>query len=84
MSILHLVNRSHSLPDVAGSLSAGDTLVLCGDAVVQTQVWPAQVALCAMAEDLEARGMAPAAGVRTLDYAALVELCCSHAQVIAW
>lgn len=84
MSILHLVNQLKSLPDMADSLSAGDTLVLCGDAVVQRQSWPAQVALCAMAEDLEARGITVPEGTRALDYAELVALCCRHRQVIAW
>lgn len=84
MSILHLVNHVETLAGLADGLSAGDTLVLCGNAVSHRGTWPAHVSLCAMAEDLEARGMAPADGMRTLDYAQLVELCCSHAQVIAW
>ena len=81
MSQLHILNKAPGHPRFNACLAAvqpGDSLLLVEDGVLacadaRTR-WPDQVQLMALAADLDARGIAPAAGISTTDYAQWVTL----------
>lgn len=85
MTTLYLVNRRDAAGQLCDLLSAGDALVLCGDAVFcWQQPWPEQVQLHVLAEDACARNLQLPATLSAIDYPELVQLCESHARVVAW
>ena len=98
MATLHLLSRS-PFDDTRGAsclrlLDPGDGLLLCGDAVYALQPGsrpcavlgqlPADRPLFALAEDLEARGIAAPAFVHALDYPGFVALTLRFARVNSW
>ncbi len=85
MTTLYLVNRRDTAGQLCDLLSAGDALVLCGDAVLcWQQPWPEQVLLHVLTEDASARNLQLPARLPAIDYPELVRLCESHARVVAW
>ncbi|TDQ40005.1 DsrH/TusB family sulfur relay protein [Thiopseudomonas denitrificans] len=85
MTTLYLVNRRDAAGQLCDLLSAGDALVLCGDAVLCWQrAWPQKVQLHVLAEDAIARNLQLPANLPAIDYPELVRLCESHARVVAW
>ncbi len=106
MSSLHTVNKSSSSADVLNSCLrtavAGDTVLLiedgvyaCGssqaDLLLFSELDPA-VRLCALQEDLQARGIDLSGGmngritgrIEAISYPQFVELACHHARTISW
>lgn len=98
MATLHLLSRS-PFADLSGAsclrlLGAGDGLLLTGDAVYALQAdsrpfavlsaLPADRPLFALAEDLEARGIAAPDFVEAIDYAEFVELTLRFERVNSW
>ncbi|MCQ4347073.1 sulfurtransferase complex subunit TusB [Pseudomonas stutzeri] len=98
MATLHLLSRS-PFADTSGAsclrlLGAGDGLLLCGDAVYALQpgsapcamlrALPADRPLFALAEDLEARGIAAPDFIQALDYPGFVELTLRFERVNSW
>ena len=98
MATLHLLSRS-PFADTSGAsclrlLGAGDGLLLTGDAVYALQpdsrplavlsALPADRPLFALAEDLEARGIATPDFVQVVDYAGFVELSLRFERVNSW
>ena len=98
MATLHLLSRSPFADTSAASclrlLGEGDGLLLTGDAVyalrpgsepcAALQRLPADRPLFALAEDLEARGLAAPTFVRAVDYAGFVELTLRFARTNSW
>ena len=98
MATLHLLSRSPFADTGAASclrlLGAGDGLLLCGDAVYALQpgsapgemlrALPADRLLFALAEDLQARGIATPDFVQALDYPGFVELTLRFEKVNSW
>lgn len=85
MTTLYLVNRRDAAGQLCDLLSAGDALVLCGDAVLGwQQPWPEHVQLHVLTEDACARNLPLPATVSAIDYPELVQLCENHARVVAW
>lgn len=98
MATLHLLSRS-PFADASGAsclrlLGPGDGLLLCGDAVYALLpdtvpcktlgALPADRPLFALAEDLQARGIAAPDFVHTLDYPGFVELTLRFDRVNSW
>jgi tRNA 2-thiouridine synthesizing protein B len=98
MATLHLLSRS-PFADTSGAsclrlLGPGDGLLLTGDAVHALQpnsqpfavlrALPADRALFALAEDLEARGLSAPDFVEAVDYAGFVELTLRFERVNSW
>ena len=99
MSTLHLLSHSpftdSRLTSCLRLLSVHDGLLLSGDAVYALQagtaprhaleLLPDNVAVFALAEDLQARAISDLpARVRSLDYPAFVELTLRYAKVNSW
>ncbi|MBV2204567.1 MAG: sulfurtransferase complex subunit TusB [Pseudomonas sp.] len=99
MATLHVLSASPFASDhFAGCLpllGAGDGLLLCGDAVYALRAATAQrrqleqlapeIALFALAEDVEARALGDRpARVALLDYPGFVELCGRFERVNSW
>lgn len=85
MTTLYLVNRRDAASQLYDLLSAGDALVLCGDAVLCWQYpWPQEARLHVLAEDASARNLQLPATLPAIDYPELVKLCESHTRVVAW
>lgn len=85
MTTLYLLNRRHTAGQLTDLLAAGDTVVLCGDAVqCWQQHWPRQVSVHVLSEDALARNLTAPATQAGIDYPELVQLCGSRARVIAW
>lgn len=92
---LHTLNRPPSnaalLADCLRACSSGDTLLLIEDGVYCAQAslplqLPAGVTACVLAADIAARGLNNrlAPGIKQVDDAGFVQLCCDHARVISW
>lgn len=85
MTTLYLVNLKAQAQQLPAILNDGDSVLLCGDAVlVWQQNWPQQVSVHLLAEDTIARNLQPAASIPTVDYAGFVELCSQSDKVTAW
>ena len=99
MNTLHLLSHSPFIDNRLSSclrlLGAGDGVLLSGDAVYALQdgsasyaelaLAPDSIALFALAEDLQARGItALPARVKLIDYPAFVELCTHYTKVNSW
>lgn len=98
MATLHLLSRS-PFADASGAsclrlLGPNDGLLLSGDAVYALQPGsrpfetlsqlPANQPVFALAEDLEARGIATPEFVQAVDYAAFVELTLRFERTNSW
>jgi tRNA 2-thiouridine synthesizing protein B len=102
VSSLHTVNKSSSSADVLSSCLrtavAGDTVLLiedgvyaCGgsqsDLLLFSELDPA-VRLCALQEDVQARGIKLSENVHrrieAISYPQFVELACQHTRTISW
>jgi tRNA 2-thiouridine synthesizing protein B len=102
VSSLHTVNKSSSSADVLSSClrtaMAGDTVLLiedgvyaCGgaqaDQLLFSKLDPA-IRLCALQEDLQARGVVLSGDIHGLieaiSYPQFVELACQHTRTISW
>jgi tRNA 2-thiouridine synthesizing protein B len=99
MATLHLLSHSPfsdgRLASCLRLLGADDGLLLTGDAVYAAQpdttqrqaleLMPENVALFALEEDLQARGMTDLPPrLQVVDYPAFVELCARYAKVNSW
>lgn len=98
MATLHLLSRSPFADTSSASclrlLGPGDGLLLCGDAVYALQpgsqpfevlrALPADRRLFALAEDLQARGIAAPEFVHPLDYPGFVELTLRFERTNSW
>lgn len=97
MKTLHVLSSSPFSDDRLSSclrlLGNGDGLLLCGDATyaVQTGTQHAEalaalqgVALYALDEDIQARGLKPAADIQQVDYSGFVALACQFSKVNTW
>ncbi len=99
MSTLHLLSHSpftdSRFDSCLALLAAGDALLLSGDAVyaLQPGSQPLQtlqqsgtgIAVFALFEDLQARGLSAVPGqVTAIDYAGFVELCIAYTRVNSW
>lgn len=99
MSTLHILSHSpfgdSRFASCLRVLGQGDALLLTGEAVQalrpgsaprqQLERLPADAALLALAEDLQARALADLpAHCTTLDYARFVELCLRYDKVNSW
>ncbi|OLU31531.1 sulfur relay protein DsrH [Pseudomonas sp. PA15(2017)] len=94
---LHVLSSSPFSNDRLSSclrlLGSGDGLLLCGDATYAAQpgtphgealVALQGVALYALAEDIQARGLQPGAGIEQIDYPGFVALACRFSKVNTW
>ena len=99
MGTLHLLSHSpfndSRLDSCLQLLGNGDGLLLSGDAVYvlqpgndalpELQKQPDEVAIFALQEDLQARGLTVIpARVKAIDYATFVELCIRYSRVNSW
>lgn len=99
MTTLHVLSHSpfadNRLVSCLPLLAGGDALLLSGDAVYALREGTAprralealaeDIALFALAEDLEARGLqAVPARLTAIDYPGFVELCCRYQRVNSW
>ncbi|MBS7660521.1 sulfurtransferase complex subunit TusB [Pseudomonas lalucatii] len=98
MPTLHLLSHSPFADDRLNSclrlLGCADGLLLSGDAVYALSAGsaphqaleqlPEGVELFALAEDLDARGLAVPARVQRVDYPQFVALTCRFAKVNSW
>ena len=96
MTTLHILSRSPfndaSFSSGLRLLTAGDALLLTGDAAWALQPGTAPAAslaalnqsICVLEEDLLARGLQAPAGVQVVDYAGFVALTLQHARVNSW
>lgn len=97
MKTLHVLSSSPFSDDRLSSclclLGAGDGLLLCGDATYAVQPGTQQaealaalhgVALYTLDEDIQARGLKPAADIQQVDYTAFVALACQFSKVNTW
>lgn len=87
MSKLHLVNQAAALADCIAAMQPEDSLLLCGNAVLQYKSAMAQLAeqrLYVLNEDCLARSLPIEAGAQAIEYAEFVALSCRHQQVLAW
>ena len=83
---LHLIYSSAGLDAARERSSAGDVLVLLGDAVyrAQSETMPASESTFILDEDCRARGLSLPAECTVIDYARLVELCIEHQPIVSW
>lgn len=98
MATLHILSHSPFTDSRLNScmqlLGAQDAVLLTGEAVYALQpgsmpfdtlsTLPDSIALFALDEDLQARGLGTPARVTALDYAAFVELCARYNRVNSW
>lgn len=98
MATLHILSHSpftdSRLTSCLQLLGAQDAVLLTGEAVYALQpdstplntlsALPDSVALFALEEDLQARGLGTPARVTALDYVAFVELCTRFNRVNSW
>lgn len=97
MKTLHVLSSSPFSDDRLSSclrlLASGDGLLLCGDATYATQPGNSHaealaalqgVALYVLAEDIQARGLEPAAAIEQIDYPRFVALACAFSKVNTW
>lgn len=99
MATLHILSRSPFTDNQFGSclrlLGPEDGLLLTGDAVYALlpgspplqalEQIPSDIALHALAEDLDARAIQKRPiGLQVLDYLAFVDLCCHYDKVNSW
>jgi len=98
MATLHVLAHSpftdSRLGSCLGILGRQDALLLCGDAVYALQAGSAQrqalelmpesIALYALDEDVQARGLAHPARFTLVDYPAFVALSCQYDKVNTW
>lgn len=90
MATLHVVSHSPftdgRLASCLRVLGAEDGVLLCGDAVyalADSAALPRQ-RLYALAEDIEARAIAPGVPVQQVDYRGFVALSLEYARVNTW
>ncbi|MFB4370039.1 MULTISPECIES: sulfurtransferase complex subunit TusB [unclassified Pseudomonas] len=94
---LHVISSSPFSDDRLSSclrlLGNGDGLLLCGDATYAAQPGTQHgealaalqgVALYALAEDIQARGLQPDVGIEQIDYPGFVALACRFSKVNTW
>ena len=97
MKTLHVLSSSPFSDDRLSSclrlLGHGDGLLLCGDATYAAQPGTRHaealaalqgVALYALAEDSQARGLEPTAAIEQIDYPRFVSLACCFSKVNTW
>ncbi|UCJ15618.1 sulfurtransferase complex subunit TusB [Pseudomonas sp. MM211] len=98
MTTLHVVSSSPFSDDRLSSclrlLGSGDGLLLCGDATYASQPGTLHaeslsalgdgIALFAMEEDIQARGLQPASGLQQIDYPGFVALAIRFDKVNSW
>ncbi|MBU1282981.1 MAG: sulfurtransferase complex subunit TusB [Gammaproteobacteria bacterium] len=98
MATLHVLSHSpftdSRLSSCLHLLGSQDALLLCGDAVYALQASSAQrqalelmpeaIALYALDEDVQARGLAYPARLTLVDYPAFVALSCQYDKVNTW
>lgn len=85
MTTLYLVNQKTQAQQLPAILNDGDSVLLCGDAVLAWQQnWPQQVGLHLLAEDVLARNLQLPVSISVMDYAGFVELCSQSDKVTAW
>lgn len=98
MATLHLLSHSpfadNSLASCLRLLGANDGVMLSGDAVYALQAGsshqstllalPQSVALYALEEDLQARGIRTTERFQVVDYPAFVALCAQYDKVNSW
>lgn len=94
---LHVISSSPFSDDRLSSclrlLGNGDGLLLCGDATYAARPGTHHgealaalqgVALYALTEDIQARGLRPGAGIEQIDYPGFVTLACRFSKVNTW
>ena len=97
MKTLHVLSSSPFSDDRLSSclrlLGSGDGLLLCGDATYATEPGNSHakalaalhgVSLYVLDEDVQARGLKPAAAIEQIDYPRFVALACEFAKVNTW
>lgn len=98
MATLHVLSHSpftdSRLSSCLRILGSRDALLLCGDAVYALQAGSAQrqalelmpesIALYALDEDVQARGLALPARLTLVDYPGFVALSCQYDKVNTW
>ncbi len=98
MATLHVLTHSpfsdSRLSSCLRLLGEGDGLLLCGEAVYALQpgsaplqaleLMPEGIALFALQEDLDARGLACPERALPVDYPGFVELSCRYQKVNSW
>lgn len=97
MKTLHVLSSSpfsdSRLSSCLRLLGRGDGLLLCGDATYAAQPDTSHaealaalqgVALYALDEDIQARGLKPAADIQQVDYPGFVALACQFSKVNTW
>lgn len=94
MPCLHILNKAPGEPRFEACLADlddGDTLLLIENAVVAitdgATAWPTNIAIHALAEDLEARGLkevATQAGWHCVGYPDFVALTIESEKVVCW
>jgi tRNA 2-thiouridine synthesizing protein B len=98
MATLHVLSHSpftdSRLSSCLRLLGSQDALLLCGDAVYALQAGSAQrqalelmpeaIALYALDEDVQARGLAHPERLTLVDYPAFVALSCQYDKVNTW
>lgn len=98
MATLHLLSHSpfgdSRFASCLRLLGPQDGLLLSGDAVYALQpgtnqlqalqLMPDSIALYALDEDLQARGLAAPERAQAIDYPGFVELCTHYAKVNSW
>ena len=98
MTTLHIVSSSPFSDDRLSSclrlLGSGDGLLLCGDATYATQPGTIYaeslsalgdgIALFALDEDIQARGLQPTGRLQQVDYPGFVALACRFSKVNSW
>lgn len=97
MTTLHVVSASPFSDDRLDSclrlLGHGDGLLLCGDATYAVQPGNRHaealaalpgIALYALDEDLQARGLQPGVTIEQVDYPGFVALACRFSKVNTW
>jgi len=97
MKTLHVLSSSPFSDDRLSSclrlLGHGDGLLLCGDATYAAQPGTSHaealaalqgVALYALGEDIQARGLKLAADIQQVDYPGFVALACQFSKVNTW
>lgn len=83
MSTLYLVNRATDPDQLLPLLAAGDSVLLCGNAVLKRDLsWPCKV--YQLAEDMQARGLQATVEQCSIGYPEFVGLAASHERVVAW
>ena len=87
MAALHIVNKADALADCVPILADGDALLLIEDGVYAARTAIHARAAChALADDLEARGLAGrvASAVEVVSYDGFVDLVERHQPIVTW